>query len=91
MQSMNIGFLEAADLARVLTEILRKGGPMDLLEGYDRAHRREWQQLLGFKAGTPATDAAAEWVAQRAARIVGSIPASGAELTFLLKQLGIHF
>jgi 2-polyprenyl-6-methoxyphenol hydroxylase-like FAD-dependent oxidoreductase len=91
MQSMNIGFREAADLARVLRQILRKSGPMDLLKGYDRAHRCVWQQLLGFKAATPATDAAAEWVQQRAARIVGSIPASGAELTCLLKQLGIRF
>jgi 2-polyprenyl-6-methoxyphenol hydroxylase-like FAD-dependent oxidoreductase len=91
MQSMNVGFREAAELARVLTQILRQDGSMDLLEGYDRAHRCEWQQLLEFKAGAPATDAAAEWVRQRAARIVGSIPASGADLTCLLKQLGIDF
>ena len=91
MQSMNIGFREAAELARLLTQILRQSGPTDLLEGYDRAHRGEWQKLLGFKAGGPATDAAPEWVRQRAARIVGSIPASGADLTSLLKQLGIQF
>ena len=91
MQSMNIGFREAADLARVLTQILRKSGSTDLLKGYDHAHRGEWQRLLEFKAGTPATDSAAEWVRQRAARIVGSIPASGSDLTCLLKQLGINF
>ena len=91
MQSMNIGFREAADLADILTQILRKGASRDLLNGYDRAHWGEWQQLLGFKTGTPATDAAAEWVRQRAARIVGSIPASGADLALLLKQLRIDF
>ena len=51
MQSMNIGFREAADLADVLTQILRKGGSRDLLKGFDRAHRGEWSQLLGFKTG----------------------------------------
>jgi len=91
MQSMNVGFREAADLAEALTQILRKGGSEDLLLGYERAHRGEWQQLLGFKTDTPATAAAAAWVRQRAAKIVGSIPASGADLTCLLKQLGIKF
>jgi 2-polyprenyl-6-methoxyphenol hydroxylase-like FAD-dependent oxidoreductase len=91
MQSMNIGFREAADLAGVLTQILRKGGSTDLLESYDRAHRGEWQQLLGFKADTPASGAAAKGVGQRAARMKGSIPASGVDLACLLKQLGIRF
>jgi 2-polyprenyl-6-methoxyphenol hydroxylase-like FAD-dependent oxidoreductase len=91
MQSMNIGFREAADLAGVLTQILRKGGSTELLRGYEATHRSEWQQLLDFKPGTPAAEAAAEWVRQRADRIVGGIPASGADLICLLKQLGIDF
>jgi 2-polyprenyl-6-methoxyphenol hydroxylase-like FAD-dependent oxidoreductase len=89
MQSMNIGLREAADLADVLTQILRKDGSRDLLKGYDRAHWGEWSRLLGFKTETASTGTAAEWVRRRAARIVGSIPASGADLTCLLKQLGI--
>jgi len=91
MQSMNIGFREAADLADVLTQILRKGASRDLLKSYDRAHWGEWSQLLGFKTGAAPTDTPAEWARRRAARIVGSIPASGADLTCLLKQLGIDF
>jgi len=91
MQSMNIGFLEAADLADALTRILRKGGSKDLLKEYDRAHWGEWSRLLGFKTGATTTDKAAEWARRRAARIVGSIPASGADLACLLKQLGIDF
>ena len=87
MQSMNMGFREAADLADALTQILRKGGSGDLLKSYDRAHWNEWSQLLGFKAGF--TDTTPEWVRRRAARIVGGIPASGADLTCLLRQLGI--
>ena len=89
MQSMNIGFLEAADLADALIRILRKGGSPDLLKDYDRAHRGEWSQLLGFKPGAAYPDTGAGWAQRRAARIVASIPASGAELTSLLKQVGI--
>jgi 2-polyprenyl-6-methoxyphenol hydroxylase-like FAD-dependent oxidoreductase len=91
MQSMNTGLREAADLADALTQILRKGGSRDLLREYNRAHRSEWQQLLGFKPGGPSTDKATEWVRRRAYRIVGSIPASGADLACLLQQLGIDF
>ena len=91
MQSMNIGFLEAADLVDALTRILRKGGSKDLLSGYDRAHRGHWSRLLGFSAGAASADTAAGWARRRAARIAGSIPASGADLTLLLKQLGIDF
>jgi 2-polyprenyl-6-methoxyphenol hydroxylase-like FAD-dependent oxidoreductase len=89
MQSMNIGFLEAADLAEMLTQILRKGASKDLLKGYDRVHRAEWSQLLGFKPA-PAAEASADWARRRAARIAACIPAAGAELTTLLKQLGIE-
>lgn len=91
MQSMNMGFREGADLAEALTQILRKGASRELLQGYERGHRREWQQLLDFKAPAPLGDTKADWVRQRAARIVGSIPASGADLTTLLRQVGITF
>jgi 2-polyprenyl-6-methoxyphenol hydroxylase-like FAD-dependent oxidoreductase len=90
MQSMNIGFREAADLADILTQILHQGASRDLLRSYNRVHRSHWNQLLGFKPGGPSTHKASEWVRRRAFRIVGSIPASGAELTSLLKQLGIE-
>lgn len=91
MQSMNIGFREAANLVEALKRILRKDGSKDLLRNYGRVHRAEWQQLLGFEAGEAAAEKASPWVRQRAFRIVGSIPASGADLVFLLQQLGIHF
>ncbi len=90
MQSMNIGFREAADLARALTQILRHGAAIELLTVYGCAHWSEWQRLLGFKGGSPAVDAASEWVKPRAARIAGCLPASTTDLTALLKQLGIR-
>jgi 2-polyprenyl-6-methoxyphenol hydroxylase-like FAD-dependent oxidoreductase len=91
MQSMNIGLREAADLVGRLTQILRKGGSAELLRSYDRAHWSEWSHLLGVKTGSLRTEGASEWVRQRADRIVGSIPASGDDLSNLLRQVGIHF
>lgn len=91
MQSMNIGFREAANLVEALRKILRKGGSKDLLRSYGRVHRCEWQELLGFEAGAASTINASPWVRQRAFRIVGSIPASGADLVCLLQQIGINF
>ena len=91
MQSMNMGFREAADLAETLTQILRKGKSADILKTYDREHWLEWWRLLGFKSNSTASDAALEWVRLRSAQIVSSIPASGADLTTLLKQLNIEF
>ena len=91
MQSMNMGFREGADLADMLTQILRKDRSKEYLKSYDRGHWLEWWRLLGFKNGSAAADGAPEWVRLRAAQIVGSIPASGADLTRLLKQLGIDF
>lgn len=91
MQSMNMGFREAWDLAETLTAIIRKGKSRDLLRTYDRGRWLEWWRLLGFKSNSAASDAAKEWVRLRSAQIVGSIPASGDELTALLQQLNIDF
>ena len=90
MQSMNIGFREAADLARVLAQILRKGGTKKMLQNYERARLLEWQRLLGFNGTIKVTDKTPLWVQQHAARIVGSIPASGDDLGNLLQRLEIE-
>jgi 2-polyprenyl-6-methoxyphenol hydroxylase-like FAD-dependent oxidoreductase len=91
MQSMNMGFREGADLAAKLTRILRDKDSPDLLESYDVEHRMEWEQLLGWKGGPQATATTDEWIRQRSARIPACIPASGMELTLLLRQLGLEF
>jgi 2-polyprenyl-6-methoxyphenol hydroxylase-like FAD-dependent oxidoreductase len=90
MQSMNIGFREAADLTDALTQILRKGGSKELLQTYERTHSIEWQRLLGLRGAVQVTDKTAPWVRQHATRIVGSIPASGDDLDYLLKRLEIE-
>lgn len=91
MQSMNMGFREAADLADNLAEILHKGGSRELLKGYERAHREEWQQMLNFRPEVPLPEKDAGWVERRAARILGCTPATGEELSQLLKPMGIQF
>ncbi len=91
MQSMNMGFREGADLAVKLTAILRGNGSPELLKTYDLERRTEWQQLLGWKGGPQANPLTNEWVRERSAQIPACIPASGMELTLLLRQLGLEF
>lgn len=88
MQSMNLGFREAADLAHALTKVLCQAGAEELLEWYERTHLQEWQHLLRLTAAPKITDKNAPWVKRHAARVAASIPASGEELGYLLKKLG---
>lgn len=91
MQSMNLGFGEGADLAAKMTGILREKGSPDLLKTYNLEHRKEWEKLLGWK-GDPKTGATTdEWVREHRRRLPACIPASGSELTLLLRQLGLEF
>jgi 2-polyprenyl-6-methoxyphenol hydroxylase-like FAD-dependent oxidoreductase len=92
MQSMNIGFREAADLVAALKEkVLKKNGSPDLLRHYESEHRAEWQKLLNVKPTALTKPAPSDWVRRRADRIIGSIPASGPDLNLLVRRLGIEF
>jgi 2-polyprenyl-6-methoxyphenol hydroxylase-like FAD-dependent oxidoreductase len=91
MQSMNIGFIEAAHLAREIKRILRDGQSMDLEQRYGHEHSRHWKRQLGLADAAHATPAATDWVRRRASRILSGIPASGEELAELLSGLGILF
>jgi 2-polyprenyl-6-methoxyphenol hydroxylase-like FAD-dependent oxidoreductase len=88
-QSMNVGLREAVELAGTLVRVLRGKEGLNLFEKYNADRRAEWERLLGLnyhpksRPGTPA------WVAKHAARILASLPASGAELTMLLDRLGL--
>jgi len=91
MQSMNMGMREGADLAAKLRRILREKAPPELLEAYDLEHRAEWKQLLGLKGGPKASAATGAWVGERSGRVLGCLPATGRELSLLLRQLGLEF
>ncbi len=90
MQSMNMGFREGAKLTDALTQILRRGGSGKAFQSYERTQLSEWQQLLGLSGTVRTTDKTAPWVREHAARIVGTIPASGDDLGYLLKRLEIE-
>jgi 2-polyprenyl-6-methoxyphenol hydroxylase-like FAD-dependent oxidoreductase len=87
VHSMNVGMLEADDLASCLSAKLR-GGSTGKLEEYAGHHRRRWQNFL---TSVPMAHADANaWVKKRAARIPQCIPASGKDLELLLQQLGLE-
>ena len=91
MQSMNMGLQEAEEVARRFGRILREEAPLESLEGYGRHYRGAWQRLLGLAGELRVAKQANPWVQQRSARIPFCIPASGAELTRLMNQLGLDF
>jgi len=87
VQSMNMGFREGASLATILHKILREGGSLSLLDGYNRDQQKEWKMLLGLNGGLKAGSGTNPWVAKRSARILPSLPACGTDLEKLAAQL----
>ena len=91
MQSMNVGLIEAEDLASKFTKVLHDKAPLDLLDTYGRGCRQAWQRSLGLTGELRVRPQANPWVQQRSARIPLCVPASGDALTQLLNQLGLDF
>lgn len=89
--SMNVGLREAADLAHRLGRVFREREPLEILDTYETAWRREWRRLLGVRGHPSPTAAADPWVRRHAARIPSCIPASGDNLDALLHQIGLAF
>lgn len=87
MQSMNIGLCEAKDLADAMENILRGGGPVEQLQEYDRQRKAQWRGLLGLEGGLTPQTRIDPWVQQCSERLMPCIPASGADLVLLAKQL----
>lgn len=89
IQSMNVGFLEAADLAGRLGEILGGRGQQGLLAEYASTHRENWQLLLGAR-GAPKPGAGTKpWVADHSRQVLAALPASGEGLRLLLAPMGL--
>jgi 2-polyprenyl-6-methoxyphenol hydroxylase-like FAD-dependent oxidoreductase len=87
MQSMNIGLIEAEELAGTLKKLLHQQGLADLLEAYHQKRRSEWRQLLGMAGGPKPRAKTDSWIKEHSARILPCLPASGDELSQLLGQL----
>jgi 2-polyprenyl-6-methoxyphenol hydroxylase-like FAD-dependent oxidoreductase len=90
MQSMNVGFREARDLVGILAGSLREGGQAEQLQAYGQQRAAEWRSLLGLEGGLRSGPDTAPWIQQRADRLLACLPASGADLTTALQQLGLH-
>lgn len=90
IQSMNVGLREGHDLAHAMAEVLHGDAGPERLTAYEAEREAEWHRLLGL-AGTirpfPRVD---PWLAARAPRLLGSLPASGPALFGLMEQLGLH-
>lgn len=90
IQSMNMGLLEAEQLAGKLVQILRGDATEAVLSEYEQAGRGEWERLLGVRGAPQAGSTTTPWVARHARQILTSLPASGGELDRLLGQLGLR-
>ncbi len=91
IQSMNVGFTEAEELARLAAGVVRGGGSPEVLEACGVKQREHWLDLLGLGRRLEASDGAADWARQAVDRIVPLVPASGADLETLLGQIGLRF
>ncbi|MBL9138487.1 MAG: FAD-dependent monooxygenase [Verrucomicrobiales bacterium] len=90
MQSMNVGLREAADLAGRIQRALRQGAAPEIFAEYERQRREEWSLLLGLKGGLSKTPKTTPWANSQRRRLLGSLPASGADLATLARQLGLE-
>jgi 2-polyprenyl-6-methoxyphenol hydroxylase-like FAD-dependent oxidoreductase len=89
VQSMNVGLLEADDLAGRIAGILRDGAGTDLLREYNEQWLAEWRRLLGVESHASSLPHTEPWIAQKADRIIASIPATGENQAKLLRQIGL--
>ena len=89
VHSMNSGLVEACELARRISRILRAGAAPSLLQEFATETKQSWQWLLGADRAVHPLPGADPWVRQTGARILDCIPASGDDLEPLLEQVGL--
>jgi 2-polyprenyl-6-methoxyphenol hydroxylase-like FAD-dependent oxidoreductase len=87
VHSMNLGLVEARELAARIAGSLRGEGSPSLLEEFAAETQEAWQWLLG--ATVHALPGADPWARQAGARILACMPASGGDLEPLLRQIGL--
>jgi NADPH-dependent dioxygenase len=90
VQSLNVGMRESYDLARRMTDILRKSASLELLRYYNEERRREWRMLLGIADRIRTRPDTPAWARRLAPRLVSSLPASGRDINALLEQVGLR-
>jgi 4,5-epoxidase len=90
IQSMNVGFFEAADLAASLVAVLGGDREPASLAGYATRWLAVWRQLESLEGGLKAGAGADAWVAAHAGRLMDCLPGHGPELAALAAQAGLH-
>jgi 2-polyprenyl-6-methoxyphenol hydroxylase-like FAD-dependent oxidoreductase len=90
MQSVNMGFSEAAGLAPLIARILRHGAPMGTLETYQWQQHTRWQKLLSLAGELKFDSKTTPWTKDHATRILSCLPASGQELPRLMRCLNVE-
>ena len=85
--SMNVGMLEAADLAEKLSSELSPEGRQFRLDAYNLDRVNEWRRLLDVDHNIIGQDATAMWLLDHRANIIGNLPASGQTYAGVLQQL----
>ena len=89
IQSMNVGLLEASDLANSIVRILQDNESNELLKIYNDDWQTEWRFLLGLEDGIKPGEKVNPWVREHSTALLPCIPASGDDLTKLLAQVGL--
>lgn len=89
MQSLNVGLLEARDLADRLRRLMFNEAAPETLADYQAGRQAEWRGLLGLAGGLKPGPSAASWARQRAGRLLSMLPATGEDLRRLAGQLGL--
>ena len=90
MQSMNVGFREADELAGILAAVLRDGASAEKLHQYNQRRLDEWRFLLGTEGRLAPREGADPWIAQNAERLLPCIPAARDDLAALAGQVGLE-
>jgi len=90
VQSMNMGLLEANELAGAFSRILAGEGSQAELEDYNNRWTATWRQLHGLEGGLRATSQTDPWIRDRADRLMACLPAHGTTLAHLAAQLGLE-
>jgi len=85
--SMNVGMLEAADLAEKLSAETSHEGRQFRLDAYNLDRITEWRSLLDIDQRIVGHDSDSEWLLQHRANIIGNLPASGRAYREILQQL----
>ena len=89
IQSMNVGLREGVQVAELLAGILQgKSTPQSMVH-YGEERRREWELLLGLGSKLVPITMASAWMMKYGRTLLTGLPASGANLAALARQVGL--